>query len=154
MAPDSQSNPSFTRDSSTMKQMTATYQGAGHPVVWYIGRFCYVESTDGNPMALELSQLQELVISLVDNQQESCLIIGFDKSSHVGSAMMGLLIKMYKIISDDDGRFGVIVRNENTLKSFKIVKLDTMMPIFSSLRNLLTEMRFGPESEVHLEPMD
>ena len=148
--PSSDSNPTFTRDNATMDKMSGIYKGAGFPNIWYIGHLCYVESANGNPMDNELAQLQELLIDLVENQKHPRLIVGFNEAVSVGSAMMGLLIKMYKIISASEGQFGVIVRNKNTLKAFKIVKLDSMIPIFSNLRNLLEKKRFGADAEVPL----
>lgn len=86
---------------------------------------------------VDIIGLEDSLIPLVQEQQEFNLVIDFTKVKYLSSAMLGLLIRISKEISDRKGQLRLCCINEKLFGIFKITRLDKVFMIASDRKQAL-----------------
>ena len=78
---------------------------------------------------VDIMGLEDSLIPFVQEQDRLSLVIDFRKVKYLSSAMLGLLIRISKEITDRNGQLRLCCINDKLLGIFKITRLDKVFVI-------------------------
>jgi anti-sigma B factor antagonist len=98
---------------------------------------------------LEVAFLDETTIkdlgneleALVKDKQGINLVINFANVDYLSSAVLGRLVKVYKMVTSNKGKIKLCGIKNNILQVFKITKLDKMFEIYPDAEKALKSFK-------------
>jgi anti-sigma B factor antagonist len=88
----------------------------------------------------DIKALEESIMPLVDDSQVN-LVIDFSNVQFLSSAVLGLLIRISKKISENKGRLKFCSINSKIFDIFKITRLDEIFEIYDDAKKALQSLK-------------
>ena len=93
----------------------------------------------------DIRDLQESILSLVDQAQRVNLILDFHNVEFLSSAVLGLLIQVSKKVYEHDGQLRLCNINPKIYQIFKITRLTKIFDIYKDLDSAVEGLSDSPQ---------
>ena len=85
----------------------------------------------------DIKALQDSIMSVIEQAERISLILDFGNVRFLSSAVLGLLIRVFKRIYEQDGRLGLCNINPKIFEIFKITRLTKTFDIYDSVESAM-----------------
>jgi stage II sporulation protein AA (anti-sigma F factor antagonist) len=91
----------------------------------------------GGITCIDIDNFSELEEQVDDTLRDGCkkLVLDFKNIDYIDSSGLGLMLEIYKAVTEKDGQLSLSNVVEKVLKVFKVIKLDKKMSIQSTLED-------------------
>ena len=80
----------------------------------------------------DIDSLADSIMPLIEHNDETNMVIDFEKVEFCSSAVLGLLIRISKKIYQKNGNFGLCSISPTIFEIFRITRLDTIFDIYET----------------------
>lgn len=80
----------------------------------------------------DIKSLEDSIIPLIEEHDYIKLVLDFSNVHFLSSAMLGLLIRINKNVTDESGQLRLCSINEKIMGVFRITRLDKVFQIFDN----------------------
>jgi anti-sigma B factor antagonist len=88
-------------------------------------------------------ELEALINEKINKKQDINLVIDFSNIEYLSSAVLGRLVKIYKLVKKSQGKVKLCSIKNNILQVFKVTKLDNMFEIHPDRNKALQSFKGG-----------